>query len=184
MTQRKRVPVNDKGMPVSKQDAEAEAAEPCECPRLDREDWDGVESDWSDITFVRTSTSAVLGVPVGYDGVKDDLRKKAERAGANVPEDAMVLNGSGRFRRPVLLEVEGAESGSRDVERPGGIAFTRLFEAPWGQLQKLAEKTEKEAKERYGRKPDAIWVWYLTCRVCSRERNFETLIAAHYRQSQ
>jgi len=183
--QQRRVPLNEKGLPVRKEDAEEQEQElapgDCECPRLDPEDWDGVESDWSDISFVKTSTSAVLGVPIGYDGTRDELRKRAEKAGATVPDDAMLLNGSGKFRRPVMLEVDDVPDGARDIERPGGIAFTRQVEAPWGQLQKLSEQTRKEATEKYGREPDAMWVWYLTCRECSRARNFETLFVAHYK---
>ena len=183
MTERKRIPLDEKGMPVRKEDVAEEASSACDCPRLEKDDWDGVESDWSDIAFVKTTTAAVLGVPVGYDGVRTELRAKAEAAGSTVPDDAMLLNGAGRFRRPVMLEVEGAAGGAAGVERPGGVAFTRLFDAPWGKLGKLAEATEKQAAERYGRKPDAIWLWYLTCRQCSRERNFETLIIAHYRSA-
>ena len=178
MTDRRRIPIDEKGMPVRKEDVGADA-EGCECPRLDREGWDGVESDWSDITFVKTMTNAVLGVPVGYDGARDELRRKAAKAGGTIPEDAMLLNGRGRFRRPVMLEVEGVAADS-EVERPGGVAYTRIFEAPWGQLGKVAEETEREAEAKYGRKPDAIWIWYLTCRYCSKARNFETLVAAHF----
>lgn len=180
MAEQRRVPLDEKGMPVRKEDVRLEPEGPCSCPRLERDEWDGVESDWSDITFVKTMTTAVLGVPVGYDGTRDELRKKAAKAGATVPDDAMLLNGSGRFRRPVMLEVEGASDGA-ELERPGGVAYTRIFEAPWGQLKKVADQTEQEAEQKYGRKPDAIWIWYLTCRYCSKARNFETLVAAHFK---
>lgn len=186
MTDPRRVRLDDKGLPIRKEESTPEprgvSEDPlCDCPRLEAEDWDGVESDWADITFVRSTTSALLGVPVGYDSARADLRKKAERAGATVPEDAMLLNGPGKFRRPIMLEVEGARDDAKDVLRPGGVAFTRLFEAPWGELSKVAEATKKDAAERYGREPDELWIWYLTCRECSRARNFETLIVAHYR---
>ena len=111
-------------MPVRKEDVPDDApAAPvdCGCPRLDAEDWDAVENDWSDIAFVKTNTSAVLGVPVGFDSSREELRKKAAKAGAVVPEDAMLLIGSGKFRRPILLEVESAPDGAKDVERPGEI---------------------------------------------------------------
>ncbi len=189
MTEPRRVRLDEKGLPVRKEDAEPERAErrqaedvvDCDCPRLDPEDWDRVESDWSDIAFVKSTTNAVLGVPVGYDTARAELRKKADAIGATVPNDAMLLNGSGKFRRPIMLEVEGAPEKAKDLVRPGGVAYTRLFEAPWGQLPKVAEETRKDARERYGREPDDLWVWYLTCRDCSRVRNFETLIVAHYR---
>ena len=184
MPEPRRIPLDEKGMPVRKEDIPGEppAAPPdCDCPRLDPEDWDAVENDWSDIAFVKTSTSAVLGVPVGFDSSREELRKKAAKAGATVPEDAMLLIGSGKFRRPILLEVEDVADGAKDVERPGGIAYTRLVPAPWGELPRAVERARKEASEKYGREPDDLWVWYLTCRLCSKARNFETLIVAHFR---
>ena len=184
MTERRRVKVDDSGMPVRKADVPDESADSaglCDCPVLDKEEWDGVESDWSDITFLKTTTNAVLGVPVGYNAALADLRKRAAELGATIPEDAMLLNGAGKFRRPVLLEVEGAPEGTKDLIRPGGIAFTKLLEAPWGELSKAVEKTSKAAAGKYGRAPDETWVWYLTCRECSKARKFETLIVAHYR---
>lgn len=180
MTQRRRVKLDDSGMPVRKEDVAEESAGPCECPVLDPADWDRVESDWSDITFVKAMTNAVLGVPVGYDKVRDELRAKAEALGATVPEDAMLLNGSGKFRRPIMLEVEGAPA-SGDVIRPGGFVYTRLLEAPLGSLGRAVDQTNQDARVRFGRNPDETWVWYLTCRECSRARNFETLVVAHYR---
>jgi hypothetical protein len=183
---RRRVRLDKKGLPVSREDAAIQEADAsgedtdCACPRLDAEDWDQVENDWSDITFARASTNAVLGVPIGYDGVRAELREIAARAGGTVPDDPMLLVGQGRFRRPILLEVDEPQSDAKDIYRPGGIAYTRLLEAPWGQLPKLTKATTDEAEARYGRAPDNVWVWYLTCRECSRARNFETLIVAHY----
>ncbi|MCK9517971.1 MAG: hypothetical protein M0R74_02920, partial [Dehalococcoidia bacterium] len=101
---------------------------------------------------------------------------------ATVPEDAMFLLGAGRFRRPVLLEVEDPKPGAKDVVRPGGFAYTRLVSAPWGEMQKAVDTTESIAREKYGRKPNDLWVWYLTCRECSQERNFETLFVAHFEE--
>jgi hypothetical protein len=157
-------------------------AEGCDCPRLDPEDWHEVESDWSDITFVRTTTNAVMGVPVGFAGIREELEKKAAKAGARVPDDAMFVLGAGRFRRPVMLEVEDAPRGAKDVVHPGGFAYTRLVPAPWGDMQKVVDQTDAIATEKYGRKPDDVWVWYLTCKFCSSERNFETLIVAHFKE--
>lgn len=185
MSNQRRVPLDERGLPVRREDAEGEPAPPaeCACPRLDPGDWDAVESDWSDIAFVKTSVSAVLGVPVGFDAAREALRKKAGRVSATIPDDAMLLMGPGKFRRPVLLEVEDVHAGARDIERPGGFVYTRLLPAPWGELPKVAQRVRKEAAGRYGREPDAFWVWYLTCRECSRERNFETLLVAHYRHA-
>lgn len=154
----------------------------CDCPRLDAEEWDEVESDWSDITFVSTATTALLGVPVGFAGAKAGLQERAARLGLTVPEDAMLLLGAGRFRRSIMLEVEGAQPGQKGVERPGGMAYTRLVPAPWGDMQRVVGETKDAARTRYGKDPDEVYVWYLTCRICSQVRQFETLIAAHYKK--
>lgn len=160
-------------------------AESCACPVLDPGDWHDVESDWSDITFLKAAVNAVAGVPVGFDTARAALNAAAVERGIALPgdEQPMLLIGEGRFRRPLLLEVEaGPGADGRDLYRPGGFAFSRIVEAPWGELGRAARKLESDAAERYGRKPDAVYAWYLTCRSCSRERNFETLLVAHYRE--
>ncbi|HEY5476692.1 MAG TPA: hydrolase [Tepidiformaceae bacterium] len=180
MPERRRIPVALEDIPSVPSSGEDEAEEPCDCPRLDSVDWNEVESDWGDITFLRSATNAVLGVPVGYAGTRDALRAKAAALGARIPEDAMLLMGAGQFRRPVMLEVEGLDPSTRGVWAPGGVAYTRLLPAPWGELKKLVKETESMATAKYGRRPDGVWVWYLTCRICSAQRSFETLILAHY----
>jgi hypothetical protein len=189
MATRRRVPVGDGGrvrLPdLSSEEGTAGTeeieAEPCTCPRLDRTDWHEVESDWSDITFVETGTTALMGVPVGFGGMQDELTGKAGKLGATAPDDAMLLIGPGRFRRRVLLEVEGVSPGAKGVTAPGGVAYSRLVAAPWGEMQREMDATKAEAREKYGRDPDTTWVWYLTCRQCSSEREYETLFIAHYR---
>lgn len=180
MSERRRVPVTDGRRRVreARQDSPPEPGD-CDCPRLEPDDWHEVESDWADITFLKESTGAVLGVPTGYESTRKELLAKAARIGATVPPDAMILLGAGRFRRQVLLEVEGVPSGTKGVVRPGGLAFSRLVSAPWGRMQRVVDETRDRAREKYGREPDDIWVWYLTCRICSRERDFETLVVAH-----
>lgn len=175
---RRRVRVDGDTRPKTPDTAPSEPL--CECPHLDAEDWHEVESDWSDIQFIRGSLPAVAGVPVGYQSIRGKLRKRAEAAGAVIPEDAMLLLGEGRLRRPVLLEVEtdGAHPG---IEMPGGFAWTRLLPAHFGAMKGLMRETKEQAKEKYGREPDEMWVWYLTCSECSEPREWETLFVAHYR---
>ncbi|MCC6381119.1 MAG: hypothetical protein IT304_01365 [Dehalococcoidia bacterium] len=179
MPERRRVRVGKDQRPEPPPELPLEPLQ-CACPRLDRDDWDDVESDWSDIAFLRTGTTAVMGVPVGYAGSRAALSKKAAGLGLAVPDDAMFLIGAGRFRRPVMLEVEETAPGQRGVVRPGGVAYSRLVSAPWGEMGRVVEETRQRARERYGRQPDALWLWYLTCRTCSQEREYETLVVAHY----
>jgi hypothetical protein len=93
----------------------------------------------------------------------------------------MLLLGSGQFRRTALLEVDDVPAEAK-VRRPGGIAFTRLVPAPPGKVTRAVKDTKATAKKKYGRDPDNLWLWFLTCAVCSNERSFETLIVAHYRK--
>lgn len=188
MTQRRRVRVDDHGKKPKQQPPPAAANEPappagCTCPRLEQADWNDVESDWSDIAFLKTSTNALFGVPMGYDAARTGLEARAEKLGLTIPDDAIILLGAGQFRRPILLEVENVPPGTKGVIHPGGIAYSQLVEAPWGEMRHKAGAFTEAATERYGRKPDDVWIWYLTCRECSHERNFETLLIAHYRQA-
>ena len=174
--ERRRVPVEQSG---SGRRAIADEPEPCDCPRLDPHEWHEVESDWSDIAFVKMGVPAVFGVPIGFWSNRRKLVARAEAAGT-VPEDAMLLWGPGRVRRTVMIEVEDADISRRDVVAPGGVVFTRLLPAPWGRMKALVKETRDMARERYGHNPATVWVWYLTCQSCSSEREFETLFVAHY----
>ncbi len=184
MAERRRIRLGKHGEPVQRDEESSaiQADDECDCPRLEAEDWHEVENDWADITFVATGTTALLGVPVGFATAKAGLKSRAEKLGLAVPEDAMLLLGAGKFRRDIMLEVEGAAPGQKGVERPGGIAYTRLVPAPWGEMQRVVGETKDAAKERYGKNPDDLYVWYLTCRKCSQARQFETLFVAHYKQ--
>lgn len=179
MAKTRRVPVNQKARRQEPAPTEPLPAT-CDCPRLERDDWHEVESDWSDAQFVQTTIPAVLGVPVRFRSVRERLERIAADLGATVPEDAMLLLGPGRFRRRVLLEVEGAQSGAKGLFEPGGIAYSRLVPAPWGRMRAALNETVAMARERYGRPPENVFMWYLTCSVCSGEREFETLFVAHY----
>jgi hypothetical protein len=186
MTERRRVRVDSSGrrgrvpesIPTETADSFA-----CDCPRLDYDDWDRVESDWSDIGFVKTNSGALLGVPVGFAGARSELAKKAKELGATVPDDPMLLLGEGKFRRPFMLEVEDAPENARDVVRPGGVVYTRIVQAPWGKMRSVVDGVVDEARAKYGKSPDDVWVWYLTCKDCSAARDFETLVVAHYKQA-
>ncbi len=183
----RRVRISDKnGQPIGvavPSPAPENDEDPCECPVLDPADWHEVESDWNDITFVKTSTKALIGLPLGFGGTRDELMKKANEVGAKVPEDAMLLLGAGKFRRPVMLEIESAEPGRKGIQRPGGAVYTRMVPAPWGKMGEEMALTIAEARAKYRREPDDTWVWYLTCARCSGARNFETLFVAHYKQA-
>lgn len=190
MPEMRRVPVDPKKRKEAEELATyaADAAKEsegltCECPELDPEEWHETESDWSDIAFLKSTTTAVLGVPFGYQSTRDELRAKAKDLDLELPEGGMVLLGEGKFRRPVLVEIDVAQ-GTRgpDIFRPGGVAFTRLVPGKMGTLGKLLSETTGMAIGRYGRKPDNVWLWYLTCRECSEPRGFETLIVCHYRE--
>ena len=85
------------------------------------------------------------------------------------------------LRRPLMLEIEGAPEKAKGVVRSGGIVYTRLVPAPLGEIRQVVNETNRRAAERYGRKPDSTWLWYLTCRYCSADRDYETLVVAHYR---
>lgn len=188
MSRRKRVRLDKGGRAATreKQPAAQPASEPtsqpgCDCPELEPADWDGVESDWSDIQFVRVHAIAAWGVPVGFSGLRKRLESAAASAGGTIPRDAMLLLGAGKFRRPVMMEVEDADPGARGVTMPGGVVYTRLLKTPWSDMAANAKQTTGEAQQRFGRDPDNLWVWYLTCTECSSERDYETLFVAHYR---
>ena len=108
MPRRRRVSVDKKNEPVQREVGANDAVDEldCPCPALDPGDWHEVESDWSDITFIRLHIPALFGVPLGYGKLKTRAREAAEKIGAVIPLDGMVLMGAGRLIRTVLVEAE------------------------------------------------------------------------------
>lgn len=159
---------------------EEEFPESCGCPVLDHADWHRVESDWSDISFLRLHAGAVFGVIANYQKLLDRVLAEAESVGLKPPDEPMVLLGPGKFRRPVLVEVEDTEETSVSLVRPGGFAYTQIVSAPPGQITDILAEAANTAGDKYGREPSAMWTWYLTCRKCSADREFETLFVAHF----
>ncbi len=176
----RRVPLDDRGRPIGSR-PETEPEPDCACPRLDPEEWHEVESDWSGAKFLRGRVWSAFGVPLTYHRAWRGLEERARRHGLPVAEEPMVLLGPGRLARTLLLELADDAPVTPAVWQPGGFAFSRLVPAPLGAMKRELAATVEEARKRYGRPPDAVWIWYLTCASCSRARNFETLFLAHYR---
>lgn len=179
MPAKRRVRLDGKGEPVAPA-SPVDDSEPCDCPQLDPAEWHEAENDWSDIQFLRTHIKALAGVPMGFTALKSELIDRALASGATVPGDPMILLGEGRFRRPLLIEIEDAPPDLDGLFEPGGFAFTLLEKAPPGTVGKLEKQAREAAAAKYGRQPDHLWLWYLTCGRCSGERDFETLFVSHF----
>ena len=179
----RRVPVEKTHQNRTNLDGPQQTEITCKCPILDPEEWNAIESDWNDIRFLRGAAFAIFGVPLRFGATRNALIKTAKKLSGKLPEDAMILIGSGRFRREILIELDNHKKipDNKRIFEPGGFSFTRIYEAPWGQMRNLMTGFENQATTRYGRKPDQTWVWYLTCQICTTARNFETLFVAHYR---
>ena len=181
--QMQRVPVEETNQSRRSENTSPEIEEDCKCPRLDPDEWNAIESDWNDIRFLRGAAPALFGVPLRFEATRNTLVKTAKQLSGKLPEDAMILIGSGRFRREILIELDNLETipDNKRIFAPGGFSFSKIYEAPWGQMRNLMTEFETQATARYGRRPDKTWVWYLTCQICTTERNFETLFVAHYK---
>ncbi len=131
--------------------------------------------------FSKLSKEITLAAKAG--GGSPDMNARLRTAilsakAQNMPNDTIdraVKKGTGEIEGAAIEEIVYEGYG------PGGVAFTRLLEVPWGKMKEAVQNTTTEAKAKYGRKPDGLWVWYLTCRECSAARKFETLIVAHYK---
>ena len=103
----------------------------CNCPRLDPADWDGIESDWSDIAFLKTSVCALMGVPIGYGTARHGLEARAKKAGATIPKGTVVRwTSSDKGSGNVTLAADLAPNATIDVIESGqtnGYTCTASF---------------------------------------------------------
>jgi hypothetical protein len=143
----------------------------CDCPDLNPGLWHQQVHDWSSKRFVTAKAPSLFGVPVSYAGTKRRLRGKVERGEGDA---GMVLIQAGKFLPSMLVEARGLEDAKPRFKR----VYTELVEAPWGKIGKAVQEAQGHCLGRHGRLPRKVYLQYLSCRLCSNERGFPTLIVA------
>jgi hypothetical protein len=54
--------------------------------------------------------------------------------------------------------------------------FSYVFKEPWRFMRKGVREMAAEMKTRGKGEPRRVYLWYITCPVCSAERGYRTVI--------
>jgi len=99
----------------------------------------------------------------------------AKKAGYTVPENPMVLDTGGMFLGNIMVEVQGANEGDKNVVSfMNKEVYTKASKVDWKDIKKDITALETEL----GAKPKELYMWYTACPECVSGRECKTILIA------
>lgn len=146
----------------------------CKCPDVKAEEWDKKNPVINKL-FYKTWSPRLLYYPFSF--VIDIDRAMTGAAGANykIPSPTMILDTGGMFWSSVMVEVEGAKEGDKNiVSLAGKKLYTKVSKRPWMQIKFDIEELKKEI----GKDPLELYLWYTACPKCMDKKEIKTILIA------
>lgn len=137
------------------------------CPRFKPEGWDGQELHFEGKLFARAKTHSVFHIPIDMGPVFAKTFKAIEAAGAQPPNQTIVLSRdlspwSAEHLFAVTAPVEGLE-----MARLSGDYRTRVFEGPYQDAPNWVRGFNDELNRR-GERAERTYFFYTTCPKCAK----------------
>jgi hypothetical protein len=149
----------------------------CGCPDIETEEWDYTEHDWAGKTFYTVPTTMLFHIPVGMSKSITRMTDEIQAKGYRLAQPARVLCRDAMFRGHVMIEVEPPGGTDPRVWRfPAGRLVSVVHPGPWKRVGAAAV----DLKKHTGKKPRALYFWYVACPECRKERGERTVVFAYY----
>ncbi len=153
-----------------------EAPETNCCPPFTPEPWDNKTFEFEDKLFVRATTRNFLHIPLTMAGMITKTWKMIEDAGANSPDEFVLLSydlspWKSEHLFWVTKEVPGAEMVSMT-----GTFRTKVYEGPYKMVPKWCKDMEEQIQKE-GKEVKKLYWFYTTCPKCSKHYGKNYLVA-------
>lgn len=146
----------------------------CGCPIIDAAQWDKQQKQL-DKTFYQTFSPRILFKPFSWAIDLDRATRAAKKAGYTVPQNPMILDSAGMFWAKLLLEVNGAQPGDKNiVSLAGKNLYTKVSTRPWSEMKIDLQELETEL----GKKPQQVYCWWTACPKCIDQKEIKTVFIA------
>ncbi|MFH1284096.1 MAG: hydrolase [Candidatus Peregrinibacteria bacterium] len=148
--------------------------EACKCPEVKAEDWDKKRTQLNKM-FYKTFSPKLFYFPFSIAVDINRAIQGAKKAGYTVPDNAMILDTGGMFMGSVMVEVQGAKEGDKNVVSfAGKNLYTKVCTRPWKEMRADIMDLEREL----GAKPKEFYMWYTACPKCIDTKNVKTVLIA------
>jgi len=146
----------------------------CKCPVIDAAKWDG-QKMMLDKTFYKAFSPRLFNVPFSFAIDIDRANRGAKKKGYTVVENPMILDTMGMFMATVMVEVTGADTNDKNViSLAGKEVYTKLSKRPYKDIKMDIADLEKEL----GRKPAELYVWWVSCPKCVKDKEIKAILIA------
>ena len=137
------------------------------CPRLEPERWDKKIHQWDQKCFIKGSVFTFFYMPINFGSVITKLTKKAEEAGASMPDNRCLSDHTSMLNMDIYLATSKEITGE-NVIKLSGRYLSKVYE---GNFNKSGEwhKDFEEYVRNEGLKLNKTYMWYTTCPKCAKK---------------
>lgn len=138
----------------------------CCCPKIDPDDWDGLDLHFRDKPFVRCHTASFFYKPLNMGKVFG--RTFAAIKGARADEESQFVilsDDSSRWRGEHFFSVKREVPGLDNVRMTGDF-MVKVFEGPYRDAAQWVDGMRKTVGES-GKRMERLFFFYTTCPKCA-----------------
>jgi hypothetical protein len=155
-----------------------QTSQPCNCPVLNKEDWELKRHDWPKRAFYRTSHGQFLHMPIGIGGAiqKGMAGVKAKNYIFNEPY-IILDEETGTFSADTLIAIEGLPTNDASVVtwEPTTV-YSKYHHGSFKDLKKSIDELNAFVEKNAGKKPSKIYTWTSNCPTCWKSQGGPTVV--------
>jgi hypothetical protein len=146
------------------------------CPEFDPKPWDGKIIEWKNKRFIKDKVFTFFFMPVNFGRVITQLNKKAEKAGAKIPDWLCLSDQTSMFKMDLYLAVDREIPDADNVTLDGKF-LTKAYEGPFKDTGKWCKDFEGYAKGK-NLTIKKMYTWYTTCPKCAKKygKNYVVIV--------
>lgn len=147
------------------------------CPKFNPDPWDGKVFEWENKKFIKDRVLTFFFMPLNFGQVMKRIHKKAEKAGAKIPDWVCLSVHTSKFNTDVYLATDKDVPGAKNVTLSGRF-FSKVYEGDFKETGKWCKEFEELIRDK-GQVIKKMYMWYTTCPKCAKEygKNYVVIIA-------
>jgi hypothetical protein len=149
-----------------------EQTKTCNCPTLNKEDWDLKRHDWPKRSFYRTSHGVFFHMPVG---IGKAIKKGMDALKAKnylFKEPYIILDDeNGPFSADTLIAIEGMTANDPNVVTWEPVTlYSKYHHGEFKDLKKSIDELTSFVEKSADKKPSKIYTWTSNCPACWKQQ--------------
>ena len=140
----------------------------CNCPRLERADWELKKHKWNRRAFYRKKHGQVLHMPIGIaSAIQKGMQEIKEKGYTITPPYIMLEDETGLFSAEILIAIEEFPEHDESVIvwEPVEL-YSKFHHGPFRGLKQSISDLNGFVKETEGHSPSRFYTWTSNCPKC------------------